>query len=257
MMKFISLFALVIFSFQSACINTQSANVEAAPSNGPAKTVLVELFTSEGCSSCPPADKELEFLAKQQPVTNADIVTLAFHVDYWDGPEWKDQFSSPLFTQRQELYTRSLKLDSAYTPQMVVGGRKDLVGTDFNKALTAIMDAAKAPAGDLTSATANGHVKLDISALPAHGQATVYVAATEDNLSSKVSGGENAGSKFRHMSVVRELRPVGVITAEESKFSADIELPYAPAWKRDEVRYVAFVQDNANRNILAAGRIAN
>jgi hypothetical protein len=219
------------------------------------QSVLVELFTSEGCSSCPPADKELEFLADQQPVTNADIITLAFHVDYWDNANWKDQFSSSVFTQRQELYARQLKLDSPYTPQIVVGGRRDLVGTDFNKALIAIMEAARGPSGVIGTAVADGKVRISISALPEHGPATVYIAAAEDNLSSKIGGGENAGSRFRHMAVVRELRPVGLVAGSNTAFSTETELPYSSDWKPKNVKYVAFVQDNSDRRILAVGRI--
>src|SRR5215212_735890 len=109
-------------------LSSQPAATQTDPRSRPA--VLVELFTSEGCSSCPPADRNLAFLENQQPVTKAEIVTLAFHVDYWDRLGWKDRFSSPLFSRRQEDYAQAFKLDSNYTPQMIVDGKTEFVGFD-------------------------------------------------------------------------------------------------------------------------------
>jgi hypothetical protein len=222
-----------------------------------ARPVIVELYTSEGCSSCPPADKELEFLSKQQPVTNAEIIPLAFHVDYWDGPKWRDRFSSPLFTQRQQLYVRQLKLETAYTPQLIVSGRKDMTGTDVNKALLAILESLKAPSGVLTAATSDGiRAKIDVTDLPEHDLSTIFLAVTEDGIASKVNGGENAGTKFRHMAVVRALKPVAFVPVGAASVSADVELPVLPEWKKENLQYVAFVQENSTRRIIAAGRIA-
>ena len=95
--------------------------------------VLVELFTSEGWSSCPPADRALAFLQKEQPNTQAEIITLAFHVDYWNNLGWKDEFSSELYTQRQSFYAQSFNLSSIYTPQMVVDGSFEVVGSNLGK----------------------------------------------------------------------------------------------------------------------------
>ena len=256
-MKFINLFTLLLLAINSGCGGFSGRHTQAAsPTNEvQVRPVIVELFTSEGCSSCPPADKQLEFLAKQQPVTGADIITLAFHVDYWDSPNWRDRFSSPLFSRRQELYARQLKLDSAYTPQIVVDGRKEVIATDFNKTLLAIMESAKLVAGSI-SATASGNtVRFEVTGLPEHGPSTLYLAAAEDYIGSKVSGGENAGTKFRHMSVVRELKAVTAIPAGAEGISVECELPYVPTWKKDNLKYAAFVQDNADRRIIAAARI--
>ena len=111
----------------------------------PRTPVLVELFTSEGCSSCPPADALLARLDRDQPVPNADIITLGEHVDYWDSLGWHDRFSSHQFTLRQSEYTQRLRLDDSYTPQMIVDGTSQFVGNDAAHALRAIAEAARTP----------------------------------------------------------------------------------------------------------------
>src|SRR4051812_14249507 len=112
--------------------------------------VVVELFTSEGCSDCPPADALLRKLEEKQPVPNAEIIVLSEHVDYWDHIGWRDRFSSKTFTERQQKYGDRFKLDSVYTPQMVVDGRTELNGADERRALQAITDAAKAGKTEVT-----------------------------------------------------------------------------------------------------------
>src|SRR5919197_1244382 len=112
-----------------------------------AVTVVVELFTSEGCSSCPPADQLLERLAAAGAIDGAQVVALGEHVDYWDRLGWRDRFSSPAFTARQAVYVRRFNDESAYTPQMVVDGRAGLVGSDAGAVRRAIAKAAAAPHG--------------------------------------------------------------------------------------------------------------
>src|SRR5213595_2786377 len=107
--------------------------------------VVVELFTSEGCSSCPPADLLLRRLQQEQPIPGAQVITLSEHVDYWNQLGWTDPFSSSFFTSRQQIYARTIKSTDVYTPQMVVDGSAAFVGSDDRKAFVAIMDAAKAP----------------------------------------------------------------------------------------------------------------
>src|SRR5215218_8363456 len=148
-MRFIVFLALMpVLLFISGCpeqsVDSETTNVLESGQEPDAarQPVLVELFTSEGCSSCPPADKNLTFLENQQPVRQAEIITLAFHVDYWDRLGWKDRFSSPLFSRRQEIYSEALKLDSSYTPQMIVDGETEFVGSDSGKAAKEIAKAA-------------------------------------------------------------------------------------------------------------------
>ncbi|MEP6847675.1 MAG: DUF1223 domain-containing protein, partial [Acidobacteriota bacterium] len=131
-----AVFSIVVWSCTSEhAAGPEAANkIQQAAPAGVRQPVLVELFTSEGCSSCPPADRALTLLENQQPVNSADTITLEFHVDYWDGPEWKDPFSLALYSQRQEEYSSAFKLGSNYTPQMVIDGQSEFVGSDLGKA---------------------------------------------------------------------------------------------------------------------------
>ena len=218
--------------------------------------VLVELFTSEGCSSCPPADRALTFLQNQQPVAGAEIITLAFHVDYWDGPDWKDAYSSALFTQRQQIYAASLELDSSYTPQMVVDGRYEFVGSDLGKANKTVEKAEKLAKGIVELSSKDSKLDISITELPDHNDATVYLAVAESGLSSNVAGGENQGHKLEHSSVVRELNPVGMITKSQNEFKSSVSFDLKPEYKSDQVSLVVFVQENEGRGVVAVGKIA-
>src|SRR5579862_3602908 len=119
------------------------APLSAADKTESARTpVLVELFTSEGCSSCPPADALLTKLNEEQPVRRVQIIALEEHVDYWDRQGWRDPFSSAEFTARQKGYVQQLQLDAAYTPQMLIDGRREVVGSDSQGALRELAKAA-------------------------------------------------------------------------------------------------------------------
>jgi hypothetical protein len=220
--------------------------------------VLVELFTSEGCSSCPPADRLLSELAKTQRVDSARIIPLAFHVDYWDYLGWRDPFASKEFTQRQREYAAALDENSIYTPQMVVDGSDGFVGSDQTRALRAIEQAARQP-----------KARIDIRVEPAGEQADqlslrilipdkapegdVMLAVTEDALETTVRRGENAGRTLRHDGVVRTLSRVGTIEAARTAFDARVDLRIVDSWKRDQLRVVVFVQDRQSHRIVAAG----
>jgi hypothetical protein len=212
--------------------------------------VLVELFTSEGCSSCPPADRALAFLQKEQPNSQAEIITLAFHVDYWDDLGWKDEFSSPFYTQRQQFYARSFRLNSSYTPQMVVDGTFELVGSNLGKATKAIADTLKIPKAKVELSNAENNLKVKISETQNIEVATVYLAIAEDNLASNVQKGENAGNRLEHISVVRELKMLGKIEPEQGGFEIQTALEFPPNWKRENLKLVVFIQENQSRKVL-------
>lgn len=236
--------ALVFFIFTIAGLNS------------PAKTpILVELFTSQGCPSCPEADKVLAQLENSQPVTGAEIITLAWHVDSWDSFNWKDEFASPVFTQRQTIYSRALFINPIYTPQMFVDGTVYFIGSKSDKATKAVTDAVKTAKPAVNLSISGEKLSINIPSLPKHLTATVYLAFTESNLVRKIGSGNNAGKTFEHPSVARSLQAVGAIDAQASQFKAETFLQLQPEWKRENVRIIVFVQENSTRKIIAAGRI--
>lgn len=252
---FPAVFAIGLFT--AGCLTQQATGQKSAPmtvSSGQARVpVVVELFTSEGCSSCPPADRALKFLSEQQPVANAEIIPLAFHVDYWDNLGWKDKFSSASFSKRQELYVSQFGLDSSYTPEMVVDGRSEFVGSDTGKASKKIAEAASGQKGTVVLDVSGDVVNVSVSGLPEHHSSTVFLAVTEDGITSIVKGGENGGQTFDHSSVVRNLTTVGLIEKDDNTFTAKASIPVIADAKPENSRLVVFVQDNTSRKILAAG----
>ncbi|MEO8042573.1 MAG: DUF1223 domain-containing protein [Acidobacteriota bacterium] len=216
--------------------------------------VLVELFTSEGCSSCPPADRNLTFLETQQPVTGADSITLAFHVDYWDRLGWKDRFSSPLFSRRQEEYTRAFHLDSNYTPQMIVDGQAQFVGSDSGVSVKEISKAAEFVKASIAVTMDGKDLKVKITDVPDHTDATVYAAIAEDGISSRVERGENSGKTLEHVSVVRELKTIGTLAPEKKSFEATFEVQAPADAKAENLKVVVFVQENKSRKVIGVAR---
>jgi hypothetical protein len=223
--------------------------------------VLVELFTSEGCSSCPPADKLLQTLIETQPIAGAEIIGLGEHVDYWDRLGWKDRFSSAASTNRQQRYGQVFRTDAIYTPQIVVDGREEVVGSDATAARRAIGKAISTPHGALSIAvepTANDRiaVSVSVSELPpvARGDhAEIVLAVTEGQLRSDVRSGENKGHLLTHAAVVRQLTPIGDATPPQSAAKSDVTI--APAWQRDHLTIVAFVQERSSRRVLGAASV--
>lgn len=226
--------------------------------------VLVELFTSEGCSDCPPADALLERLDRSQPVAGAQLVVLSEHVDYWNGIGWRDPYSSHTYSDRQNAYAGLFRLSSVYTPQMVVDGKFEFVGSDERRALAAAETAAKSEKVNVSFSGAHLEsdrvltVHLDAGQLPssAGGRASVLLAVADEKDESQVSGGENGGRTLRHIAVVRSLKKVGSL--DQSKgFSEDIkiELPH----RSGSMRLIAFVQDGETGAIWGVGstRFAN
>ena len=224
------------------------------PATGRKTPVLIELFTSEGCSSCPPADVNLSRIEKEQPIAEADAITLSLHVDYWNSLGWKDEFSSPLYSRRQQLYSQALKLDSNYTPQIVVDGQTEFVGSNEERTNRAISEAAKTPKASVEITQDADKIKIKLSEIPAHQNATVFIAVTEDNLASNVKRGENSGRRLEHTSVVRELTPLGMLSAEQKTLDLETALQIQPAWKRENLKVVVFVQENASRKVLGVNR---
>lgn len=237
-------------------VSQQAGNTTAKP----ATPVLVELFTSEGCSSCPPADALLAQLNARQPVKGAEAIILEEHVDYWDDQGWRDPFASAAATQRQEDYSKTIRAE-VYTPQMIVDGRTDVLGSDQRAAQRAIEKASGTPKTGLelswvgATATMSGPKLLRVRAgkLSPGGNAEVFMAITESHLHSDVKRGENAGRGLEHDGVVRKLTALGKANgAGEFSFDAQSAVKLSPEWKRENIRVVVFVQDVRSRQIYAA-----
>jgi hypothetical protein len=220
--------------------------------------VLVELFTSEGCSSCPSADRLLANLATSQPIEGAEVIALEEHVDYWDRIGWKDPFSNAAFTKRQYDYGSLFHLNSVYTPQAVVDGQKEFVGSEKGTAVSAIMEAATRPKANVelhvtTEDASQIHVNVAVDNLPTRSDAAqVLLAVTEDDLKVHVNNGENSGRNLVHHGVVRRLLTLGAIK-DKTPFSTQVTVPLERPWKRENLRIVAFVQSDTSLRILGVG----
>ena len=232
-------------------IANQQAKISPAKNKTP---VLVELFTSEGCATCPPADRNLAVLDKEQPNPDAEIITLALHVDYWNRLGWKDEFSSPLYSQRQEIYGDKFKINSVYTPQMVVDGSKQFIGSNLSEARKVIAESAKAQKANVELSDAAGKLKVKISDIPKHEISAVFLAIAEDNLSTDVKKGENGGRTLQHSSVVRQLKPLGRILPPDNSFEIETVLETQSNWKKENLKVIVFVQENRSRKVLGVMR---
>ena len=220
--------------------------------------VLAELFTSEGCSSCPPADRILEWLSQEQPVDGVYIVAMSEHVTYWDHQGWKDPFGSERFTQRQTMYAARFKIADAFTPQLVIDGSSQLVGSDTAALKRALADASRKPKPRLTveaSLAADGTLTGSASgpgleAGAAEGAELLW-AVTEDDLAVDVARGENAKRTLRHSGVVRTLIASKIARGSPSPLTVSTRVS-ADA-KRANLRLIAFVQSTKTRRVLSVG----
>jgi hypothetical protein len=173
--------------------------------------VVVALYTSEGCSSCPPADVLLTRLERSQPVAGARIVPLEIHVDYWDAIGWKDPFSSADFTARQTTYARSHGSNHLYTPEAVVDGAVDVVGSDEDGLKKLVAEAARRPKVPLRASFGGKGLVIDVPAFAGPAAATVRVAWVQSQASVAVPRGENGGRTLEHTAIVRQLATLGTV----------------------------------------------
>jgi hypothetical protein len=227
-------------------------------------SVVVELFTSEGCSSCPPADALLLKLENEQPIPGVEVLALEEHVDYWNGLGWVDPFSSTELTVRQQHYAEAFGHGGSYTPQMVVDGQEEFVGSRSREARDTIAAAASRARSDITvtrqRSAPNGHGEWTVNVnrlVPASGDiAEVWLAVTETRLHSNVERGENAGEDLRHAAVVRQLSKLGVADGrKEQPFSAVAKLSLRADWKIENLRIVVFIQEKNSRHIVGASSL--
>jgi len=216
--------------------------------------VVIELFTSEGCSSCPPADAMLTKLSHQRNSSLAKLILLGEHVEYWNGPGWTDRFSAPTYTQRQYDYVKDFHLATAYTPQIVIDGHLQTSGNDPRTVEQTILQEAKTPKPAAVSLRFLSPEKLQVVVdNPAHTKMEVLFAVTEDDLTTNVRGGENGGRTLTHSAVVRELHRLGATS--DAKFDKTVNVPDKPDWKKGDLRAIVLVQNPSSGQILGAAEV--
>ena len=219
----------------------------------PRAPVLVELYTSEGCSSCPPADTLLESLLHDQPVAGAEVIPIGLHVDYFNNGGWKDAFSSASYTARQQSYSTVFR-DDMYTPQMVIDGHVGIPGTETDLIQHAIEQAAgKAHLPLRVTARASGgraELTIDCPAAPSNTEKIqVIVAITEDGLSSVVTRGENHGRTLHHVAVARTVQELNVLSTRPSTETKPVTI--GKEWGQ-ALKAVVWLQGTKSRQVYGA-----
>lgn len=235
--------ALVIAAVAGIAALTLTMTMRGAPPKLGPSPVVVELFTSQGCSSCPPADALIHDIAND-PAMRGRVIPLAFHVDYWDSLGWRDPFSSKEWTQRQARYAHTMHLNSAYTPQAVINGTREFVGSNRSAMSAALEKASNEKSRADVTLTARREADSLIATIHATVPANndLMLAVVEDGVTTKIQHGENAGRTVIDDSIVRRLVRVTGQTAT---------VPLDPAWRN--LTAAAFVQD---RTTLAIGAAA-
>jgi hypothetical protein len=258
----LALFITTAFAIFMGVTHYHSTKAMAPTDNSPIirQSVIVELFTSEGCSSCPPADALLKELSEQQPVAGAEIIALEEHVDYWDHLGWKDPYSSFSFTERQGDYSKLFNGDGVYTPQMVVDGHSEFVGSRSREARKTIEQAATQPKLTIQLLPALGaatdsaafEVKIsNLSAVTNGHEAELWISLTEKGLHTDVKAGENSGEHLQHAAIVRVLRKANSFSGT-TDYQTKASLKLNAAWQRENLCFVAFAVEKDSRKIIGA-----
>lgn len=251
-----------IFVMAAVAHRNPEAASTMARADGLRSPVLVELFTSEGCSSCPPADELLRKLDASQPVAGAEIIALSEHVDYWDDIGWKDPFSARANSERQDRYSAQLG-SGVYTPQMVVDGVFEFVGSDARSAVQAVGKAAAAQkiAVSLNAVQGQGgkvSVQVQAGPLPASSgasSANVVLAIADDTDVSSVARGENSGRTLSHVAVLRQWKTVGTVDKTKG-FSQTVQTDL-PASGAKKSRIIVIVQEGHEGKIVGLASTRN
>ena len=223
--------------FRNLLLAAFGASLLAGGADSSRAPILVELFTSEGCSSCPPADRLLQTL-------DPHAIVLSEHVDYWDRLGWRDPYSGHATTLRQQAYARGFGIEGPYTPQMVIDGVTEFVGNDARRATEEIARArSREKIGVHLSRTAAG-VRVQID--PAAKAADVWLALADESGTSQVTAGENQGRRLHHVAILRSLRKIGAVK-RDAAFARDVDVP------RGAGRVIVFVQDSGLGRVYGVG----
>lgn len=257
---------LTLLSASTIVSPVRTGSTQTLPANSTRKPVVIELFTSEGCSSCPPADSLLQKLEQQQPVAGAEIIALEEHVDYWNHDGWIDPYSSAEWTQRQVNYGSVFK-NEPYTPELIIDGQSNFVGNNAQEAVLEIEKAAHAEKADITispepaDSKGSHHFNVSVGKLmqsTVGDVAEVWLAVTENGLHSSVSKGENAGRQLTHIATLHSLKKIGVANSNGSpaSFQTSTAVKFNPNWNPEEIRVTVFLQEKKSRKIIGAASTA-
>ena len=223
----------------------------AMKTGSPVAPALVELFTSEGCSSCPPADALLAQIQREQP----NAVVLSEHVDYWNHIGWTDPYSSAAVTERQQDYGERFKLSSVYTPQMVIDGTYQLVGSDKSAAYADIARASASPKVKISLTQprqdVGSHISVHLTTAAVSAPATLYAVLVQNHASQQVDRGENGGRTLTHVSIARTLKRVDTLSAGKP-FDGDVTLALPSGQSANDIHVVAFLQQDSGAIIGVA-----
>ena len=254
----LALLAVSVVGPQAIAVSQQrSTAVAGSPDDAARRPVLVELFTSEACSSCPPADALLARLDANQFVDGARAIVLSEHVTSWDQQGWRDPFSLDIVTYRQQDYADQFKLSSPYTPQAVVDGAAQVLGSNESALTRAIAQAALSPKQELTIGNAQWsvdtvHFTVHSAAAP---RAMLVAVLAEDETHSVVSSGENAGRTLHHVAVTRVLKKMDAGFADGRPLT--LKLPGANKSKSPgnavPLRLIVFLADKHSGQVIAVG----
>jgi len=251
------LISTLAFLLIAVAVRTRASELSSSPDGR--TPVLVELFTSEGCSTCPPADTFLQDLDRQ-PVAGEEIIVLSEHVDYWNHDGWKDPYSAHFYSDRQEAYAKRLGPEGVYTPQMVVDGTSQFLGSNVALAQKAFVKALTEPKiavrlSSVSAATTNSlRAHLETGELQESfglREADVYVAVALNRAESQVARGENAGRTLSHTAVAKSIVKVGKFRKGQT-FSQDVQLKLDPGTDARNLRLVAFVQEPGQGRVIGA-----
>ena len=219
--------------------------------------VLLELFTSLGCSSCPPADKLLAEIDRQQPIAGARLIVLSEHVDYWNTPQWSDPFASATYTERQQAYDSRLGVE-AYTPQLVIDGSSALVGGNWAKTADAIQHMLHGAriAVHVTATRQERKAQIDIAAGPSvmANKAIVFLALAHNQVESHVGGGENAGRDLSEVAVAYSIKQLGKMDGG-ANFSKSVSIDLPAKSEAGDLRVIAFVRRSDTLQVIGADQL--
>src|SRR5450432_2216288 len=246
-----AIFLLVAGSYRRITWNSWSPEAPDArrtlvPVSGSPGFAVVELYTSEGCSSCPPAD---EVLARIAADYKDNVYVMGFHVDYWDRLGWKDAYSNAVYTRRQQEYGRVLRLSSIYTPQVIVNGEKEMVGSEEKNLRSVIAGDLKRPGGKkiiLQASSDGASIKVNYQVADRGGD-VLYIALLQSHAETKMGAGENNGRRLQHINIVRDLQTAAAGDAGSVNFALPQGL------KGKDCKLIAFLQRNNEGSLSLTG----